>query len=201
MKKFLIGFVGLFFASVAGAVDLQGTATVNVASDTAAAAKNMAFDEARRKIIVDVLRQYTDVNALRAGVNNARSAELMNLIAASSIDGERLSETAYSAHITMRLDSDAARVWLQENDIQNWLPDEKTRDVFIVDVKMSDGIANWVELNRIARDEKIDLGTVQMSANSATLELPRSVRGKFTIALREAGWRYANQEGNLKIWK
>ena len=85
--------------------------------------------------------------------------------------------------------------------MQHWLPDESKQDVFIVNVNMSNGMQNWAELNQIARNEKIDLGTKTMTADSAVLALPVSARGKFTIAVREAGWRFANNDGVLRIWK
>ena len=66
---------------------------------------------------------------------------------------------------------------------------------------MSDALANWIELNQIARNEKIDLNAVVMTSDSVVLNLPVSVRGKFTIAVREAGWKFANSDGNLRIWK
>ena len=195
----LVAFCG--GAVAASAVELQGTAAVNVTSDTAAAAKNMAFDEARRQIIVDSLRQYADVNALKVAVKNAKGADLMNLIAASSIDGEQQSDTTYSANITMTVDAGQARNWLAEHNVQNWIPDADSQDMFVVRVNMSDGLANWMDLNRIARAEQIDLGTKYISAGSAILEVPVSMRGRFTIALREGGWRYADQDGALRIWK
>lgn len=194
-------FVGMVFAMSVHAAQLQGRASVNVTSDTAATAKNMAFDEARRQILTDVLRQYTDVDALRQLMQNTKNSELANLISSSSIDGEQLSDTTYSANITMELDGAAVRNWLTENSVQNWLPDGSQRDVFIVSVNMSDAVNNWADLNRIARAEKIDLGTKYMTGNTATLELPTSVRGAFTIAVRESGWRFANQDGVLRIWK
>ena len=101
----------------------------------------------------------------------------------------------------MELDGAAVRKWLTENSVQNWLPDGGQRDVFIVSVNMSDAVNNWADLNRIARAEKIDLGTKYMTGNTATLELPTSARGAFTIAIRENGWRFANQDGVLRIWK
>lgn len=202
VKRFLSVFViGLLMLTGAFAVELRGTASVNVTSDTAANAKNMAFDEARRQIIGDALRQYADVNMLNDAIKNASATDLTNLIAKSSIDGEQLSDTTYSANITMQLDEGAARDWMIGNNIQNWLPDSKTSDTFIVLVNMSNGLANWVELNRIARAEKIDLGTQNITADSATLSLPVGARGAFTIALREAGWRYTDQDGALRIWK
>lgn len=201
MKLFFVALMGAVAMSSGWATQLQGMASVNVTSDTAVAAKNMAFDEARRQIISDLLRQYADVSAAQELIKNTKSSDLANLISSSSIDGEKLSDTSYSANISMVLDVAAARNWLTENSVQNWLPDESARDVFIVSVNMSDAINNWADLNRIARAEKIDLGTKYMTANTATLELPTSVRGAFTIAIRESGWRFANQDGVLRIWK
>ena len=202
-KKTLFFFA--LFCSVAVssgiAAQLQGVASVNVTSDTAVTAKNMAFDEARRQILSDVLRQYADVSAVRGLIKESKMADLANLISSSSIDGEKLSDTTYSANISMVLDADAVRNWLTENSVQNWLPDDKARDVFIVSVNMSDASNNWADLNRIARAENIDLGTKYMTGNTATLEIPTSSRGAFTIAIRESGWRYANQDGVLRIWK
>lgn len=201
IRTFLFGVLCCGVLASAHAVDLHGAASVSITSDTAANAKNIAFDEARRQIINDALRQYADADTLKSVVSQAKSAELMNLIASSSIDGEKQSDTTYSANISMMLDSDAARSWLDNNAVQHWLPDESKQDVFIVNVNMSNGLQNWAELNQIARNEKIDLGTKTMTADSAVLELPVSVRGKFTIAVREAGWRFANNDGVLRIWK
>ena len=202
IKSVIFGaMLGLVAIGAASAIELKGSASVNVTSDTAAAAKNMAFDEARRQIIGDSLRQYVDVDAVAVALQNAKNSELANLVATSSIDGEKVSDTTYSANITMTLDSNAARTWLENNDVQHWLPDESKRDVFVVSVKLSDPIADWIQLNQIARNERIDLGTQSISGDMVTLELPVSARGKFTIAVREGGWRYANKDGVLRIWK
>ena len=201
MKLLFVALMGAVAVSSGWATQLQGMASVNVTSDTAASAKNMAFDEARRQIISDLLRQYADVSVAQELIKNTKSSDLANLISSSSIDGEKLSDTSYSANISMVLDATATRNWLAQNSVQNWLPDESARDVFIVSVNMSDAVNNWADLNRIARAEKIDLGTKYMTGNTATLELPTSARGAFTIAIREGGWRFANQDGILRIWK
>ncbi len=201
LKFVLCLLAGVFVGMPAIAAQLRGVASVNVTSDTAATAKNMAFDEARRQILFDVLRQYADVDALKDLLKNSKSSDLANLISSSSIDGEKLSDTTYSANITMILDGNVARNWLTENSVQNWLPDGASQDVFVVYVNMSDALNNWADLNRIARAENIDLNTKYMTGNTAVLELPTSVRGAFTIAIRESGWRYANQNGELRIWK
>ncbi|MBO5947153.1 MAG: hypothetical protein J6Q44_03355 [Alphaproteobacteria bacterium] len=201
MRKICAILIGMVFSMAAHAVELRGMASVNITSDTAANAKNIAFDEARRQIIADSLRQYADADTLKSALAQAKTSELMNLISSSSIDGEKLSDTTYSANISMVVDAGAAREWLDNNAVQHWLPDESKQDVFVVNVNMSDGMQNWAELNQIARKEKIDLATKTMTADSAVLELPVSVRGKFTIAVREGGWRFANNDGVLRIWK
>lgn len=183
------------------AVDLSGVASVNVTSDTAAAAKNMAFDEARRQIINDVLGQYAIPDLLADAVKNASADDLTNLIAASSIDGEQQSDTTYSANISMTIDRDAARAWMTANNVQNWLTDGKSGDTFVVQIVMSDKLAGWIELNNIARAEGINMGTKYINGNRVTVEIPVSSRGAFTIAIGEAGWRYADQNGVLHIIK
>ena len=100
----------------------------------------------------------------------------------------------------MTINPDAAHMWLTKNNIQNWLNSDKDETVAVI-ISMSDGIANWMELQKISRDEKINLATKYMTGNQATVEIPRSARGPLTIALREAGWKYADQDGTLKIWK
>ena len=194
--SFLVGGVTASFA-----VSLQGTAFVNITSDTAATAKNIAFDEARRQILNDKLRQYADVDAISDAIKNAKRDDLANLILQSSIDGEQTSDTTYSASVSMTVDIEAAREWLAQNEIQNWLPTNDVTDVFVVNVTMSDKLVDWSELNRVARAKNIDLNVVSLSGNIAQLNLPKSVRTDFTIAIRGAGWRYADKNGELNIWK
>ena len=194
--SFLVGGMTTSFA-----VTLQGTASVNVTSDTAATAKNMAFDEARRQILNDKLRQYADADAVTDVIKNAKSSELANLILSSSIDGEQVSDTTYSASVSMTVDIDAARNWLMQNEIQNWLPTNDVTDTFVVNVQMPDKLVDWSDLNRIARAKNIDLNVVELAGNTVRLNLPKSVRTDFTIAIRGAGWRYADKNGELNIWK
>lgn len=202
MHKIATGFVLCCVAvSSAWGVSLQGVASVNITSDTAANAKNIAFDEARRQIISEALQPYVDADALQNALKQAKGAELIGLISSASIDGEKTSDTTYSANISMTVDVDESRKWLMDNSVQNWLPEDVTQDVFIVNVRLSNPLPDWAELNKIAGDEHIDLGTVSMTADSAVLKIPRGMRGKFTIALRESGWRYADQDGVLRIWK
>ena len=201
LKKLLFALVAMHALGAAGAIELKGVSSVNVTSDTAAEAKNKAFNIARREIIFDALRQYADVDGLKSALNNAENSELMNIISASSIDGEQFSDTTYAATISMTVDADAARAWLDAGNVQNWVPNDDTQDSFIVVVSMSDGMANWMELNKIARALKIDLGTQYISKGQARVAVPVSARSKFTAAVREAGWKYAANDGGMRIWK
>ena len=54
MKR-ILGILSLFVMSAAGAADLRGNVSLNITSDTAAAAKNIAMTEARRQIVTDIL--------------------------------------------------------------------------------------------------------------------------------------------------
>lgn len=200
-KKFLFASFCATICGIAAAADLSGFASVNVTSDTAAMAKDMALDEARRQIISDVLKQYSIPDQLDEAVKNASAAVLTNLIATTSIDSEQQSDTTYSANISMTVDRDAARTWMTDNNIQNWLTDGNSGDKFVVQVAMTDKLAGWMELNQIARQEGIDLSTKYINGNQITMEIPVAKRADFTIAIREAGWQYADQNGVLHIVK
>jgi len=199
--KFFIAFCAMAVISAADGAQLSGTAAVNVTSDTATVAKNMAMDEARRQIITDALGQYANREQLRDAISSASASELTGLIASSGIDGEKLSDTTYSANITMTLDRDAARKWLTERDVQNWLPMETGGDTFVVLATLTDKMSGWMDLNRIARAQQVNIDTKQISGSQVMFELPAAARASFTIALRDSGWRYSASDGVLRISK
>lgn len=181
---------------------LHGEATVNITSDTAVNAKNIAFDEARRQVLSDALRQYADEDMLAEAIKDISFADLANMVTASSIGDEQSSDTTYSARISISFDDGAVRTWLNNTQVQNWLPDTSAQDSVAVIVKMSaNRLPQWIELTDIARTEKIDIQPQKISGNIINLIIPVDKRGAFTIALRERGWRYADTDGALHIWK
>lgn len=202
-KIFSVMFMSVAMAGGAIAADLSGTTSVNVTSDTAADAKTIALNQARRQILTQVLSKYADANQVQVAVKDAKQSALMNLISSSSIDGERQSDTTYTANVTMFVDEDAARQFFAENNIQNWLSDTNangTNGVMIL-VSMSDRVANWMELKRVARSVGADLNTKYIMGNQATIEMPVSLRSAFVSAARSVGWRVSDQDGALRIWK
>ena len=201
MKKILVAFCFVVMPLVACASDLIGSASVRMTSDTASTAKTMAINDARRQILIDKLRAYALSEQLVSAVRNAKSAELANLISETNIDGEQISDTTYSAKITMTIDKTAARQWMNDNSIQNWLNDGTVTDVFTIQITLRDPIADWAGLQSIARSERVDFATKYISGNKVMVELPTSSRSHFTIALRGAGWKTAADDGFMRVWK
>lgn len=187
--------------SVANAADLRASVSLSITSDTASSAKNIAMSEARRQIITDALGQYADLPSLKSAIADADNAVLVSLIDSTTIDGEQTSDTTYSAKITMTVNSGAARRWLNDNGIQNWLTDGDNESRFVLTVDMKNPIEDWIELNSLAREESIDMVSKHILGPSMTIEMPMSARAQFTIAVRERGWHYGDVGGVLKIWK
>lgn len=187
----------------AGAVPvvLTGTTAVNVTSETAASAKTIAFDNARRAIVRDALSPYADRVALADAVKNATAADLTNLIAASSIDSEQQSATTYSANITMTLDKTAAQKWLADNNISNKLSDSTAGGQILIQITLRDRMGDWMQLNQIARGENVDLNTRSISGNNMTVSIPENSRRMFLSAARSSGWQVADDGGLIRMWK
>ena len=201
MKKLLV-FLLLVFCGGAYAADLIGSAYVNMTSDTTSAAKTMAINDARRQILIDKLSPYAMTDQLVPAIKNAKSADLINLIAETNIDNEKISNTAYSAKITMKIDNVAARTWMVENEIQNWLNDGSSVDMFVAQVTLGDDvIADWANFNSVMRKERVDIVTKYIVGKNLTIELPAASRASITIALRGAGWKTAASDEMMRVWK
>jgi hypothetical protein len=199
---FLVG--GVFACCMFGAraADLTATAHVNVTSDTAATAKNMALDEARRQVIIDALSPYSDAGALRRAVGAEKASVLTTLVESSSIGGEKQSDTTYSANITMTLNRAAARNWMVAHDVQNWLGDgnDAGNESWVI-VILENRLPDWSRVRKIATDAGIDLNTKTINGNQMSVRVPASKRAALTAALRDAGWRYQDRDGVLYIFK
>ena len=202
VKNLLVGAVFAFLSTGAWAAPLTATAHVNVTSDTAATAKNMAMDEARRQVIVEAPSPYADASALRAAVKSEKSAVLTTLIESSGISSEKQSDTTYSANITMTLDRNASRNWMVSHGVHNWLGDgdDAGNETWVV-VSLNNKLSDWSRVRRAAANAGVDLNTKSISGNEITFRAPAARRGALTIALRDAGWRYQDKDGILYISK
>lgn len=188
-------------ADMAFGFDLSATVPVNQVSDTAANAKIDATNLARRQILYNVLSQYAQKEELNGLIHNTSSDELMNLVSSVSVSNEQISSDTYSANITMVLDNDAAKKWLDENGVQNWVPLKNSGEKFTAFIVVPNGLADWAELKRIARDGNVELETQTMVGNQIVVKMPLTYRTKFTAAIRGAGWKYSDNGGVLQVWK
>lgn len=191
------------FMIVSGVVaaPLSGTVSVNKTSDTAANAKINAMNSARREILMNVVGQYANRDALNKLIQDASNDDLMNLIVSSSVASEQMSSTDYSAKITMNIDNDAVKKWLNSNGVQNWIPQNEGDEKFSVSIVLPNGISDLAELKRVARDNNIEIDTQFLQGNQIIAKMPLSYRTKFTASVRELGWKYSDKGGVLQIWK
>ncbi len=194
MNKIICAFVGFALViSAALAVELTGTSAVNVTSDTAAEAKTKAFNTARRDVILRELRNYANTEQLAAALNESTNEELMNIISSSSINAEKSSATTYSANISFVIDGDAAKLWMEKYSVQNWLPSSTApvpvENMVSFSVALLQPIADWADLNAVARDAGVDLAVTKIVGNTVNFALNRKDTEKLVGALRSNGWR------------
>lgn len=190
------------------AVELTGTTSVNVTSDTAAAAKTKAFNSARREVIARELRAYANAAQLENALKESSNDELLNIISSSSVAGEKVSDTTYTANISFVIDGDAARAWMEKYSVQNWLPAGGSDVVVvqpvnsvIVNVTLFRPVADWSDLNAVARDAGVDLATTKIVGNNVSFYISDKDITKFSSVLRSHGWRVQQMDGYIKISK
>lgn len=198
---FLSAVVASGIALDSFAIDLIGTVAVSQTSDTAAKAKNEAMDVARRRILFDVLSNYSEIDSLSALLDNTTDDDLVGLVSTASVSNEQISSETYSATIMMTLDNDTVKKWLTVNDVKNWVPIAETAERFSMFVVVPNGISDWAELKRIANNDRVDIDTITIVGNQIFAKLPLTYRTKFTAAIRDAGWRFADNNGVLQVWK
>ena len=182
--------------------ELSATVPVNQTSDTAANAKINATNLARRQILYNTLSQYSQKEELNGLISKTSSDELMNLISSTSVANEQISSDTYSANITMVVDNYAAKRWLDEQGVQNWVPlNNESAEKFTAFMVLQNGLVDWADLKRIAREGNVEIETKSMVGNQIVAKMPLSFRTKFISAIRGVGWKYADNGGILQVWK
>lgn len=202
IRMFFVAMCGVGFLTPTWGANLNGATHVNVTSTTAAAAKKQALDQARRQIIFDTLSKYTATGVLWGAIDSADTETLENLIASSSINDERQSNTTYSANITMKLDQIAVNKWLDKNDIPNSLNSQTVIGHFDAVITLTKPVSQWHDIREAARMENIELPTTNIHGrNEITVSLPLSSRRAFINMLSHIGWGYENRGDNLYVFK
>lgn len=206
-------FCGIVLCSLAvlpaGAVEITGTTSVNVTADTANAAKDKAFNSARREVVLRELGQYANTEQLATLVKNSSNDDLMNIISSSSLDGEKVSDTSYSANISFVIDGDAAKAWMEKNSVQNWLPSSDSNvvvattpiDSVLFTAVLVQPISDWIGLNAVARMVPMDLATTSVVGNNVSFSVLDKNVSNLSKALWSNGWHVQKNETDYKIWK
>lgn len=192
--------------SAAVAIELTGSTSVNVTSDTATAAKQKAFSSAQREVIARELRNYAVPEQLEAAIKNSSDEELLNIISSSSVDSERVSDTTYSANISFVIDGDAARSFLEKYSVQNWLPTSAPavvvpENTVMMYAMLLQPMADWTALNAVSRAVSVDVATTRMVGNNVVFGVSDKDVAKFISALRMDGWNVSRLDAGYKIWK
>ena len=183
------------------AADLQGFVIVNQTSDTAANAKADAMNFARRQILYDVLSKYTDIASFRDLLESTSDSDLVDLVASTSVSNEQISANSYAANIVMQIDSGAVRNWLTSNGVQNWVPSGESGEKFAMFIVVPHGVYEWGELKKIARDAGVEIEPIVIVGNQIYAKMSAKYRTRFTAGLPTMGWKYADNNGVLQIWK
>ncbi len=172
MKKLLMLFCLILAPiSVLGA-GFSGDASVNITSDTASSAKNMALSEARRQIITEVLSNYAAPLRVKNLVATAKDSELQALVTTTGIENEKLSDTAYSADIKISLSEKSAREWLLANGIENTVGTQEnvlSGTEYTVDI--SGGLSDWLGFRERLRASGQEKNTVIKRITGTTVYL------------------------------
>lgn len=202
IKYFCYAFLlSALSGSVAFAANLSGVINVNKTADTASDAKNEAMNNAVRNVIFNVLSKYTNNEEFSELMQKTTDEELMNIVSSSGVANEQMSATDYSAQITINIDNDAAKKWLNDNEVQNWVPLLESDEKFTVLITLDNGLVDWAELQRLVREDKFEIETQSINGNQIVAKMPLNYRSKFTVSVRGAGWRYSDNDGVLQIWK
>ncbi len=187
------------------AVEITGTTSVNVTADTAAAAKSKAFNSARRDVIVRELKNYANPEQLSAAVQKSSNEELMNMISSSSVAGERVSDTTYTANISFVIDGDAARSFMEKYSVQNWLPSSnavvQVENHVVFNITLLRPMTDWADLNAAVRNAGLDLATTKITGNNVSFVVVDKDASKLIRALRENGWGVQSVTGGYRIWR
>lgn len=206
-KIFCVLGLCLLTSAAALAVEVTGTTSVNVTSDTAASAKTRAFNSARREVILRELGEYADKKQLETAVNDSSNDELMNIISSSSVASEKVSDTTYTANISFVIDGDAARKWMEKYSVQNWLPATGAVAVVVpensilINANLLRPMTDWTELNSVARSVNVDVATRKIVGNIVSFTVTEKEFTKLTNALKTNGWSVQKFDDGYKIWK
>jgi hypothetical protein len=182
-KSFLKSFILLAFLIVSlNAFSVQ----VEKTAETAATAKTIAMDEARRSSLLDILSaQVSDEQAKKLS-EQITDNELISMIDSVSIENERSDSTSYSADIIVDFNKGALNKWMGNQGL-----------LVITDVPVIAGRTPiFLELNnmnefsdvmRVSRETGADLKIINISGNKISANVRENTYDSFVSSARSAG--------------
>jgi len=210
MKKLLLLFLlftihySLFTVSAFAAPNLTDTVSVEQAADTAFAAKTNAMNTARRQIFMHVVSRYADTGAVSTAAPDLTDAQILNMVASTSISNEKTSTTSYAADVTATFARASVEKWLRDNNIPNNMAaadDSGPRAAVQFDV--AGGLRAWVSLNQSLRTAGVwddaNIRLVSIWGRNVTATINAAQRGAFVTALQNLGWNVSDENGILKV--
>ncbi len=200
LQVFALSFIPY---SVYASPDLTKTTHVEMTANTASEAKTVAMGQARREVFVDVLSRYSERNVIANLVGNIPDEELINFIGSVGIENERVSQTAYSADITMTLDRGSVEKWMIANNVPNYLAaadDSGDKSAIFFDIG---GLSDWISMHKTLRDagvwDKLDFDVKAIFGRQITASINSSAKSELVTAIKSAGWVVSENDGILRI--
>jgi hypothetical protein len=184
-KVFQALFFSILVATSAPAVLIERTA------ETAAAAKNAAVGDARRKEFADALAGRIGAAESEKLASEISSAELAGLAGSVSIESEKFSATGYSADISVQFDKAALDKWLQE---RGFVLDSPAFAAGRAQVFLEvGGLGGFAEVLRASRETGAELRISGISSGRISATVRAEAYSSFVAHARVAGIQVSGQ--------
>lgn len=182
-KSFFKSFMLLAFLTVSlNAFSVQ----VEKTAETAAAAKTVAMNEARRSAFSDILsNQISDVQAKNLA-EQITDDELVSMIDSISIENEKSDSTSYSADIIVDFDKSALNKWLETHELGTIVdtPVIAGRKPIFLELN---SMYEFAQVMRLSRETGADLKIINISGNKISANIRENSYESFVSLVRDAG--------------
>lgn len=159
---------------------------VEKTAETAAAAKTVAMNEARRSAFSDILsNQISDVQAKNLA-EQITDDELVSMIDSISIENEKSDSTSYSADIIVDFDKSALNKWLETHELGTIVdtPVIAGRKPIFLELN---SISEFADVMRASRETGADLKIINISGNKISANVRENSYESFVSLVRDAG--------------
>ncbi|MCL1892487.1 MAG: hypothetical protein FWF97_04350 [Alphaproteobacteria bacterium] len=196
MNKKIFILYSLFFILYAGTAF---SVVVEKTAETAAIAKNLALQEARRIELAAVLARQVGASDARRLATEISASDLANLVDSTVIEDEKSSGVAYSANVTTEFDKAALNEWLGNRGIQSAAEPAVAAGRAQVMFSAAGGLNGWAAIMRASRAAGADLKITGIRGGEVSATVRDSARYAFVSEMRAAGVSVSGEYGALTI--